>query len=103
MNRLRAVMDATGSFTNFATEYLHEHKITTDFEVTPQVLDEFQVFLADRNIQPSVAEISLEQEFMKNRLGAQAVLHEVLLERISPTLGWMLRSARKTWNSSRIL
>ncbi|SPF45369.1 C-terminal processing peptidase-3. Serine peptidase. MEROPS family S41A [Candidatus Sulfopaludibacter sp. SbA4] len=68
MNRLRAVMDASGSFTNFATEYLRSHKIETDFEVTPQVLAEFQVFLADRNIQPSVGELSLEQEFMKNRL-----------------------------------
>ena len=68
MNRLRAVMDATGSFTNFATEYLRDHKITPDFEVTPQVLAEFQVFLADRQIQPSVGELSLEQEFMKNRL-----------------------------------
>ena len=68
MNRLRAVLDASGSFTNFATEYLHDHKITPDFEVTPQVLDEFQVFLAERNIQPSVGEMSLEQDFMKNRL-----------------------------------
>ena len=68
MNRLRAVMDASGSFTSFATEYLHAHKVTKDFEVTSQVLAEFQVFLADHNIQPSVGEISLEQEFMKNRL-----------------------------------
>jgi len=68
MNRLRAVMDASGSFTSFATQYLHEHKITPDFDVTSEVLAEFQVFLADHNIQPSVAEISLEQDFMKNRL-----------------------------------
>ncbi|HEY2014754.1 MAG TPA: S41 family peptidase, partial [Bryobacteraceae bacterium] len=68
MNRLRAVMDASGSFTNFATEYLRKHKVTTDFEVTPQILAEFQVFLSERGIQPSVGEISVEQDFMSNRL-----------------------------------
>ena len=68
MNRLRAVMDASGSFTNFATEYLRNHKVDADFEVTPQILGEFQVFLSERNIQPSVGELSLEQDFMKNRL-----------------------------------
>jgi carboxyl-terminal processing protease len=68
MNRLRAVMDASGSFTNFATQYLQTHKVDADFEVTPQILAEFQVFLSERNIQPGVAELSLEQEFMKNRL-----------------------------------
>ena len=38
MNRLRAVMDASGSFTNFATLYLQTHKVDSDFEVTPQIL-----------------------------------------------------------------
>ena len=56
MNRLRAVLDASGSFTNFATEYLRDHKITGDFEVTPQILNQFQVFLSARSIQPGVAE-----------------------------------------------
>jgi carboxyl-terminal processing protease len=68
MSRLRAVMDASGSFTNFATEYLRSHKIGTDFEVTPQILAEFQVFLSERRIQPGVSEFSLEQDFMTNRL-----------------------------------
>ena len=68
MNRLRAVLDASGSFTNFATEYLRTHKIDSDFEVTAPILAEFQVFLAGRKIQPSVGELSLEQEFIKNRL-----------------------------------
>ena len=68
MNRLRAVMDASGSFTNFATEYLRNHKVDADFEVTPQILADFQIFLSERNIQPSVGELSLEQDFMKNRL-----------------------------------
>ena len=68
MNRLRAVLDASGSFTNFATEYLRANKVTGDFEVTPQVLDEFQVFLSERHIQPGVAECLREREFIGNRL-----------------------------------
>lgn len=68
MTRFRAVLDATGSFTNFATEYLRAHKIDADFEVTPQLLDEFHVFLGARNISPSVAEWSAENDYIANRL-----------------------------------
>ena len=67
-NRLRAVLDASGSFTYFATEYLRNNKVTGDFEVTPQILDEFRVFLSDRGIQPGISEWSPEREFMVNRL-----------------------------------
>jgi carboxyl-terminal processing protease len=68
MNRLRAVLDASASFTNFATEYLRTHKVTEDFEATPDVIREFQVFLSARGIQPGVAEWSVEQDFMANRI-----------------------------------
>jgi carboxyl-terminal processing protease len=68
MNRLRAVLDATGSFTNFATEYLRTNKVTPDFEVTPRLLEQFQVFLSDREIRPGVAEWTAEREFVQNRL-----------------------------------
>jgi carboxyl-terminal processing protease len=67
-NRLRTVLDASGSFTNFATEYLRNNKVTADFEVTPQIMDEFRVFLSDRSIQPGIAEWSAEREFIDNRL-----------------------------------
>ncbi len=68
MNRLRAVLDASGSFTSFATQYLAKHKITEDFQVTPQVLDEYQVFLSEHNIQPGLSEWIAEREFITNRL-----------------------------------
>ena len=68
MNRLRAVLDASASFTNFATEYLRKNKISEDFEVTPQMLDEFRVFLSERAIQPSIGEWSVERDFIGNRL-----------------------------------
>jgi carboxyl-terminal processing protease len=67
-NRLRAVLDASASFTNFATEFLRDHKIDAEFEVTGDMLDRFRVFLSDREIRPSVAEWSAEREFITNRL-----------------------------------
>jgi carboxyl-terminal processing protease len=68
MTRLRAVLDASGSFTSFATEYLRNHKVTPDFELTSQILGEFQVYLSERRIQPGVAEWTGEREFVSNRL-----------------------------------
>jgi len=71
MNRLRAVLDASASFTNFATEYLRDHKVTSDFEVTPAVVDQFRAFLSDRQIRPGVAEWMPEREFVANRHKAE--------------------------------
>jgi len=68
MNRLRAALEASGSFTNFATQYLASHKIDDDFEITPQILDDFRAFVSDRQIQPGVAEWAAEQPFVQNRL-----------------------------------
>ena len=68
MSRLRAVLEASGSFTTFATGYVQKNKVTEDFKVTPSLLDEFQVFLAQRNIQPGIAEWSAERDFIQNRL-----------------------------------
>ena len=68
VSRLRVVLDASGSFTNFATEYLRDKKITPDFEVTPRVLADFQVFASARGIQPAVGDWSTEREFITNRI-----------------------------------
>jgi carboxyl-terminal processing protease len=68
MNRLRTVLDASASFTNFATEYLRDHKVTSDFEVTPEVLDQFRAFLSARMIRPGIAEWLPERDFVSNRL-----------------------------------
>jgi carboxyl-terminal processing protease len=68
LNRLRAVLDASGSFPIFATEYLRDHKVTQDFEATPDILDQFQVFLSARRIQPGAAEWSAEREFVRSRI-----------------------------------
>ena len=68
LNRLRAVLDASGSFTTFATDFVRSHKVGEDFEVTSGILDDFQLFLSQHNIQPGVAELSAEREFIANRL-----------------------------------
>jgi carboxyl-terminal processing protease len=68
MDRLRMVLDASGSFPDFAAEYLRAHKITLDFEVTPELMDEFRVFLDARRISPSVREWSVERAFIESRL-----------------------------------
>lgn len=68
MSRLRIVLEASGSLPSFATEYTRAHKISDDFEVTSALLDEFRVYLAQRNIQPSVAEWSSERDFVRSRL-----------------------------------
>ena len=68
ITRLRAVLDGSGSFTSFATGYVATHKITEDFEVTPALLDDFQVFLSQHSIQPGVNEWSVQRDFVANRL-----------------------------------
>jgi carboxyl-terminal processing protease len=68
MTRLRTALEASGSFTNFATEYVQKNKVTESFELTAHLLDEFQLFLSERNIQPGIAEWSSERDFIQNRL-----------------------------------
>jgi carboxyl-terminal processing protease len=68
MNRLRAALEASGSFTSFATDYTQKTKVTEDFEVTAALLDEFQLYLSQRSIRPGISEWSAEREFIVNRL-----------------------------------
>lgn len=72
--RLEAVLDASGSVTHFATRYLSAHSQLPDkFAVTPEILDEFKVFLAQRDIQPSVSEWSRDQNWITSRLKQEIV------------------------------
>ena len=67
--RLAAVLDASGAFTNFATEYTQKHKdLTEDFQVTSELLDEFQLFLSERSIRPGIGEWLAIRPFIENRL-----------------------------------
>jgi carboxyl-terminal processing protease len=67
--RLRAVLDATATFTTFAIEYVKNHPdIPKNFEVTPAILSDFELFCSQRNIQPGVGDWSRERPFIENRL-----------------------------------
>ena len=67
--RLQNVLDGSGSFTSFASEYMSSHTPLPDsFKVTPEILDEFKVWLSGRQIQPSVAEWSSDRVWISNRL-----------------------------------
>ncbi len=69
LTRLQVFLDASASFPTFATEYIRKHPgISESFEVTPQVLDEFQGFLSSKNVLPGVAEWSEVRSWTSNRL-----------------------------------
>lgn len=68
LNRLREVLEASASFTSFAAEYLRDHKVTDGWDVSPQVLDQFQAWLYQRRIQPSLTEWTENRPFIESRL-----------------------------------
>jgi carboxyl-terminal processing protease len=69
VTRLRAVLEASASFTNFAIDHTRKRGgVPVSFEVRPALLDEFQVYLSERNIRPSVSEWSTEREWIRSRL-----------------------------------
>jgi carboxyl-terminal processing protease len=68
-SRLLFVMEASASFTTFAGEYLRKTpRVPVNFTVPPVLLDEFQVFLANRRIQPNMADWSADRETIQSRL-----------------------------------
>jgi carboxyl-terminal processing protease len=72
--RLELVLDASGSVTSFATQYLAAHKpLLEPFSVTPDMIDDFKVFLAARSIQPGVAEWATERPWISTRLEVEIV------------------------------
>lgn len=66
--RLRAALDASGTLTTFATEYLQKNKIREDFRVPAALLDELKVYAAERRIQPGVGEWLQDREWIASRL-----------------------------------
>ena len=68
LTQFRAVLEQSGAFTTFATEFLQSHKITDGWDVTGEILDQFQTWLSERNIQPSLREWSDSRDFIQWRL-----------------------------------
>ncbi len=73
LSRLEMVLDASGSLTTFATEYIQGHEIGADFDVTPELLDQFRVFLSDRKIQPPVSDFLRDRAWIQSRLKQEIV------------------------------
>lgn len=73
LSRLEMVLDASGSLTTFATEYIQSHEIGADFDVTPELLDQFRVFLSDRKIQPPVSDFLRDRAWIQSRLKQEIV------------------------------
>jgi carboxyl-terminal processing protease len=64
----RSVLEQSASFTSFATEFIRDHKITSGWEVPGETLDQFQTWLSERQIQPSLREWIENRDFIQSRL-----------------------------------
>ncbi len=74
LSRLESVLDASGTVTSFATQYLSRHSpLPNSFEITPELLDEFRVFLATRQIEPSVSEWAQNRSWISGRLKEEII------------------------------
>jgi carboxyl-terminal processing protease len=74
LSRLEGVLDASGAVTSFATEYLSQHSPPpARFEITPDILDDFKVFLASRQIQPNAGEWSNDLPWIASRLKVEVI------------------------------
>ena len=77
-SRFRQVLELSGSFAQYATELIRRAgKVDEHYTVTPETLDQFRLFLSDRNIQPGLAEWSVERNYMRSRL-QQEVFNQTL-------------------------
>ena len=73
-SQLEVVLDASGAILNFATQYLSAHTpLPEHFTVAPETLDDFKVFLAERNIQPNIADWSRDHNWISSRLQQEIV------------------------------
>ena len=72
-SRLEIVLDATGSITSFAGEYVQAHEVNPDFEVAPELLDELRVFLSARRIQPGISEFLKDRDWIQSRLKQEII------------------------------
>jgi carboxyl-terminal processing protease len=82
--RLMAVLEASGSFIQFASEWLRwaPKPLPADFDITSQMIDEYRSYCSNRNIRPSVSEWTAVREFVVSRL-----LQEILTQSRGVTAG----------------
>jgi len=76
--RLRAFLDSNGLTLAFATEWTQRNpKPSAAFKMPLATLDEFQQWLSARNVQPALAEWSIDRDWIANRL-EQEILNQTL-------------------------
>jgi carboxyl-terminal processing protease len=68
LDQFRNVLEASGSFTSFASEYVRKNKVSDGWEVPGEALDQFQAWLSERRIQPSLGEWTQNRDFIQSRL-----------------------------------
>jgi carboxyl-terminal processing protease len=68
--RFRVVMEGSGSFPAFAAEWVSAHKaeVRREMEVSAATLDEFKLWLSQRNIRPSISEWTAQRTYLAARL-----------------------------------
>lgn len=74
---LGRVLEASGAYPTFATEWLKNHpgSYGPAFSISPEILDDFQLWLSRRNIRPSLSEWTAERETVRRRL-LQEILNQ---------------------------
>ena len=80
MTRLRMALDASGSFPNYATEFLKQRPapvVDGKFRARGGLMDRFRVWLADRNIQPGLKQWSEDSDWIEFRL-TQEIFNQAL-------------------------
>jgi carboxyl-terminal processing protease len=77
VTRLRMALDASATFTSFATTYIQKHPITDGFQVSASDLEDFQVYASERDIQPPVGEWLKERAWVQSRL-KQEIFNQAL-------------------------
>jgi carboxyl-terminal processing protease len=72
-------LEASALYTAFATDWLGRHRaeVRRDLGITPAILDEFQLFLSQRNVQPNLSDWTAAREHMRSRL-KQEILNQSL-------------------------
>jgi len=72
MTPFRAALEGSGAFTSYATEYLRDHKsdqkIDEKWQLPPRVMDDFQAWLSQHQIQPSLHEWIQNRDYLESRL-----------------------------------
>ena len=67
-SRLHVALEASGSFTAFATGFTRRQTVADGFEVSSRLMDEFQGWLAQHNIQPAITEWTADAHWIQQRL-----------------------------------